>query len=667
MTKTRRIWVLAVLLLISVPALCEMAWTYSNTYISNPVGPATVPQSSVQGGLVAVPNPVDTSTNLTMTGNIRGGMHFRGPMPYGSTTGFGASLGSSSLDSFLRYSSGAEDIGQHVSGYGGDYGPFYSPTGTVSMAQPGYPGLYAPAGPVPSSTTGQTASLEVAGRVSSPRIASPPSQGVLDLRGNAAGSQPGNWYSYRNQPLSRTPAEMEQVISDELNIQLPEQTGPAEIAEHHDRGSLTEQYPQHVQQAQPDRYAGKETTGEAETLRQNLMLETSEPELPTQIERQPEGQSPTESGLSADEDLPLAGVLDIDRRASLRQKLRRSEDRTKLLESKPTDRLREMEAGDYLGTAELEVLGSDLLDSSQKATASGTDPSSGRIEGEHIAELPALGRIRQTLKQLDASGQEQTPGEQQTGQTKQAQLSASERIRRTLEPFDVSTQEQTTDEAPARQGRELSAVGRSGALLERLSRLSGRGESLEQEDSGTSDKVSSAGRKWTFELFAQEKYDRYIKAAESYMKQARFYRAADAYTLASAYRPDEPIAYAGKAHALFAAGEYISSAVFLARAIELYPDYPSARLDLVSLTGGPALFEQRLADLEQCAKAGNAEELHFLLAYVYYRMGQLEQAEAAINSARQVLGDLLAVLSLQRAIGGPTEYQNSNTKSQKTK
>ena len=65
---------------------------------------ATVPPSSYQSGLITTPNPIDSSSNLPITGNVLGGKHFRGNIPYDSTTSFGAPLGSTSLDSFLRYS-----------------------------------------------------------------------------------------------------------------------------------------------------------------------------------------------------------------------------------------------------------------------------------------------------------------------------------------------------------------------------------------------------------------------------------------------------------------------------------------------------------------------------------------------------------------------------------
>ncbi len=82
-------------------ALCSPCWSgvgfsqsgLANPGIGNPVGPATVPQSGVQSGLVRSPNPIDSGGslgNMIITGNVQAGKHFRGMVPYRSTTDFRA-------------------------------------------------------------------------------------------------------------------------------------------------------------------------------------------------------------------------------------------------------------------------------------------------------------------------------------------------------------------------------------------------------------------------------------------------------------------------------------------------------------------------------------------------------------------------------------------------
>ena len=72
--------------------------------------PGALPPSAYQEGLVTTPNPIDRSSDLTITGNVRGGKYFHGTVPYQSSSYFEQTLPSSSLDSFIRDSTGSEDI-----------------------------------------------------------------------------------------------------------------------------------------------------------------------------------------------------------------------------------------------------------------------------------------------------------------------------------------------------------------------------------------------------------------------------------------------------------------------------------------------------------------------------------------------------------------------------
>ena len=125
-------WLITVTIVFLI-GLSGTAWPIGNPGIGSPVGPGTVPPSSIQSGLVNSPNPIDTSGNLVITGNVRGGKHFRGTVPYRSITDFQASVGTSSLDSFLRDSASPDDFGRYLGGYS----PFYSRTATVASTQPG--------------------------------------------------------------------------------------------------------------------------------------------------------------------------------------------------------------------------------------------------------------------------------------------------------------------------------------------------------------------------------------------------------------------------------------------------------------------------------------------------------------------------------------------------
>jgi hypothetical protein len=100
----------------------------------------------------------------------------------------------------------------------------------------------------------------------------------------------------------------------------------------------------------------------------------------------------------------------------------------------------------------------------------------------------------------------------------------------------------------------------------------------------------------SFASYSDDKFNHHIRMAEGYMKQGRFYRAADAYTLASIYKPNDPLGYAGKSVALFGSGEYLSSALFLARALEIFPEYAKVRVDLVGMIGDKDTVENRILE-----------------------------------------------------------------------
>ena len=99
---------------------------------ASPVRPVRQPLSSYQSGLVDLPNPVDNSQNQVVTGNVASGKHFRGGVPYGSPKSIKAPLGSTSLDSFMRYSTPSNTSGR----ISGRYDSYYSSTGTAAASSP---------------------------------------------------------------------------------------------------------------------------------------------------------------------------------------------------------------------------------------------------------------------------------------------------------------------------------------------------------------------------------------------------------------------------------------------------------------------------------------------------------------------------------------------------
>jgi len=137
-------WLFITVVVVFLTLSSPISFSIENFAIRNPAGLSTVPPSSIQSGLISNRNPIDTSGNLVITGNVRRGRHFRDTVPYGSTTSFRAGLGSSSLSSFLRDSAGAEDFGRYAGKY--RVQPYYLRSQTVTTTRPGYSGVFRQAG-----------------------------------------------------------------------------------------------------------------------------------------------------------------------------------------------------------------------------------------------------------------------------------------------------------------------------------------------------------------------------------------------------------------------------------------------------------------------------------------------------------------------------------------
>jgi tetratricopeptide (TPR) repeat protein len=507
--------------LLFLTAFSEIGWAVGS-YIS----PATVPPSIRREGLVRSPDAVDGGGNLLVTGNIRGPAYFRGVVPYYAPTSFGVTLPSSSLDSFLRDSVGAEDAGRYnrYSGYNLGYRPYYSPTQTVASTMPGaYAGTGAP-----------TANI---GAYS----AQPYLTGTLPLRRDEMLDTASAMSLARLRPMSMTPAEMQKLISSEIA-----KDSPARLTD--------QQYQTQAEQYKPNISQESYKTGELKK--------------------------------------PLPGL------------------EGSLLPSAP--RKLGGEVNQPFGT-----------------------PTQKKQAGEETAEMPfgAPWAIDMN-KQLDVYDQ-----------MKQQLDSLQKKIDLALiapQPEKAAEESKKTAGEQAREGFQV--------------------EKLTEVNLPAAETRGILGPFETFASFSEDKFNQNMRAAELYLKQGRYYRAADAYTLASLYKPGDPLAYAGKSHALFASGEYMSSALFLSRALQIFPEYARFKIDIEAMVGDRDKLETRVVDVEEWLKrSGGAPELQFLLAYVYYQMDRPQPAKETIDAACEKMPQSPAVLALKKAIeDSPTADKDSS-------
>ena len=508
--------------------------------IENSVGSATTVASSVSSGLVRSVNPINSTSGLVVSGNVGGGKHFRGVVPYNAISDFGGTLGSSSLDSFLRRSG---------SGYYGIYTgrptPYYSQTGTVTTTRAGRSGVIRPPA---TEMGGRVAGRFTPGAQMRQQVGTDYERAVSfrRLRGLELGATPEPvrdfWGSpvmsrkMGTRPMSMSLQEMEKMILAEADA---------------------------YQQSR--KLAAEQLQSEREQFQQRL------------------GQ-----------------------------------------------------VGEEVSELEKGLTGRDEpLWSSTTGAVSGeaAQPFELREPAEKAEEDKRLDVYEQMEQQLDTQLPASIGIEQPRPSVRERGATVADEIQEGEESYKAGGY---------REGR-LSGVSLS---IARAKRILGSHES--------------------FADFSKDKFEQYIRAGESYLEQGRYYRAADAYTLALVYKPEDPLACAGKGHALFAAGEYMSSALFVSRALEIFPgllscrtgqsdvppEYARFKIDIEQMVGDRDKLESRIVDVEQLLEASESGELEFLLGYVYYQMGRLERAKAAIEAAYEKMPEVPAVIALKQAIDG---------------
>jgi tetratricopeptide (TPR) repeat protein len=557
---------------VTLCVLSGVAWSIENPSVGNPIGSSTLPPSSAGSGLIRSPNPLSgNSGNLIITGNVGGGRSFHGSVPYGSTTGFRAPLGSTSLDSFLRDSTSSDNFDRYLERY--RVQPYYSPTETVTTMTPGRSSVF-----VPSTT----------------RIAerAPDVLGPEDMSKKKISPEPQQDTSVSSMRLLPTPLSPQQI----------EKLSSEEIAGHPRSERLTsEQYTEQMQQLQRELQRIKEKTD-------NLNQKLGEKDESLQV------SAKIEPGERVRQQLEEPGTAETKMPAPQKQ----TEEPPALM---PTEPIQKQERPDNVSDAEKE-----------------------RLRKADIYE-----QVKQQIDKLQASqGKEKTPevtgksSELTYGESAAAkeQLSKEESYLEALRKGQPSPDDTYSKTSGVTGVEEIS--GKKNSVLDEVGQLSAAKLSAEAK--------RIMGPHKDLESLSEAKFNQYILAAQTYLKQGKFYRAADTYGLASVYKKDDPAAYAGRGQALFAAGEYVSSALFISRAIETSAAYAQTKVDFVTIFGDKDRLESRIADVEEWLRKSGSAELQFLLGYIYYQTGKLDSAKKAIDAAYEKNPQRPAVQAVKKAI-----------------
>jgi tetratricopeptide (TPR) repeat protein len=597
------------ILIIAVMIFCVlsgMAWSIENPSVGNPIGSSTLPPSSIRSGLIRSPNPIDSSGNLVITGNVGGGSYFHGPVPYRSTTSFAAPLGSAYLDSFLRDSASSDDFDRYIGGYGVQ--PYYSLTGTVTTTTPGRSGVFAP------STT---------------RIAerAPDTFGVENVpKKGISPEQSTSISGMRLLPTSLSPQQIklgsEEITTADKNIRGERLT--------------SEQYKEQMEQLRRDLERIKART---EELRQRLGEKDESLQISTKVEPSESVRLPPNLA-SQEARGEKSGVVEAQTPAPQKQTKE-----TLLLE--PTGPVQEEEQLDTVTGAGKERVWSPETYERIKKHLDNLQTTQAKEKTSGVTEKGSEPTYSVSDRDVKATLTKSTFGGSATlGRYKES----------------AAGEEQPSQENPS---LEVFLEGQSGAEdvnsmpgtmeLEETSGKSKKTSAPEEAAKLSSAQLSSEARRIMgphkdIKSFSEARFNQYMQAAQTYLKQGKYYRAADSYALASIYKKDDAGAYAGRGHALFAAGEYMSSALFISRAIELSAAYAQGKNDLVTLLGDRDKLEGRIADVKEWLKRSDAGELQFLLGYVYYQIGKLNEAKQAIDIAYEKKPQWPAVQVIKKAI-----------------
>ena len=149
---------------------------------------------------------------------------------------------------------------------------------------------------------------------------------------------------------------------------------------------------------------------------------------------------------------------------------------------------------------------------------------------------------------------------------------------------------------------------------------------------------------------AAAKSSEYLLLGEQFLKSGQFYKAADAFELACVWDRRNPLLILARSHALFAAGEYMSSAFYLSQALEMEPKVLSSRFDWASLLDSRDTFENRLTELSTWQQRSHSPELAMLMGYVLFHDGKFSRASISAELARDMMPDSKAAQALFDAI-----------------
>ena len=286
----------------------------------------------------------------------------------------------------------------------------------------------------------------------------------------------------------------------------------------------------------------------------------------------------------------------------------------------------------------------------QKLTRQEEEPLAEDKELAEIEELESYlaQQFRETSEEKEKLSDETVEPEKPLEPTTQEDTESEEQpedFYERLRAEQAKVEEEDADIFGADKGDETEDKAKGKSELELKA-----GEKLELGEVDHAKAAAIRGSHKTFKDWAAAKFAEYVKAAEEFLKEGKYYKAADAYTLASIYEPENALAYGGKALALFAAGEYMSSSYFLERAITLSPEYAQQKIDLAAMLVDRDMIENNTIEMATWQQRSESHELAFLMAYIFYQRNLIPAAKVAATLAFEKMKFNPAMKSLVQAI-----------------
>jgi tetratricopeptide (TPR) repeat protein len=133
--------------------------------------------------------------------------------------------------------------------------------------------------------------------------------------------------------------------------------------------------------------------------------------------------------------------------------------------------------------------------------------------------------------------------------------------------------------------------------------------------------------------FARRKVDGYFSEGRQFMHEGKFYQAITALDMALIYGPNDAKLYQAKSYALVAAGELMSAAFYLDRAITLSPETVITPGDIKEFFPDAGQLQKHIETIDYWAKQSGNAMLSFLKGYMLYQAGQAEAAGKVLTEA----------------------------------